>query len=611
MIKKRISQYIATITICILTMVSLMWISSWHGVYIEKSSLSFHGGEYTESKIPFTQDYLGEYGVKLEIGGVTRTAYDFTIYPDDELIALSVNGSPLSLDQFSKSQKTDYYNGLKIHITGLIPNGKNTLELRLINQSNPASFRIEASQNINPYQTGLILAILLIFAYTLKRHLPISKLQFVLLALSLCLSVAYLSHTNAQTRTFDVYEGGGHRDYINTIVNQHKLPEAGGGWEYHQPPAYYLIAAAAKTIATTFGNTSRDVWGQCVALFFWTIFLTSALACLRIGFKKATVPLALSSMALCFWPSGIIHSIRIGNDLALYAFYGLSFFYTLAWWKRRQSTTLYCAGFWMAVSIITKSNGLAIAATLGILLLAHIYTHTRRTTRLPAQRSSLLRESLMIGSMLAASVLINTGKKIYYYTNGTSSDWLLGNVSQTINSGLLVKNHLPNYLIFDIATFLQNPFINTWDDQYGRQYFWNFLFRSSLSSEFFFQGKIMSLCGISNGIFLLCAVSGMFIFFLQAQASIHKPQIISRIYRYLPWILGIIFPLILLLAYRIKAPFSCNTDFRYIYPVIICLLFVNSFVWKYKSKYPLPAFLSLGAPLIGINTFLWVYALTL
>ncbi len=188
----------------------------------------------------------------------------------------------------------------------------------------------------------------------------------------------------------------------------------------------------------------------------------------------------------------------------------------------------------------------------------------------------------------------------------TSSDWLLSNVSQSINSGLKVKNNPENYLIFDSATYVQHPFISTWDDISGRQYFWNFVWRSSLSSEFSFQGDALRFWGVSNGILLLLALMGSCIYYLQKQPYTTRSHIILASYKVLPWILTLVFPFILLLAYRIKVPLSCNTDFRYIYPVLANIIFFACVAWKEPKKFPIPAALVLSLVLIGANSIFWI-----
>jgi hypothetical protein len=585
-----------------------MWISTWKTITVSKAEFITSTSQARTITLPFAEDFVGRYTLTLNIENATGKSQEFRITPDDELMAIRINGENISLDGVSISDRRNYGSGFLMSFNNLKPNQTNVFEFDVMNESNPSGFRIEATQRLSKIQFAGIFIVLSLFTFFLTRYLKISGLQKLFLLLGLILSLVYLSKTDGRVRTFDVYEGGGHRDYIEHLISQHSFPNPGEGWEYHQPPLYYLIAASAKAVGHI-PKTANDLWGQLLALYFWVIFLASSLACLRIAFRRHALPLLVSSFALCLWPAGIIHSVRMGNDLALYAFYGLSLFYTLKWWKTRTSTHLFWASLWMGASLLTKSNGLAMTATLGILFFMHMLLIFQHKEHFQAKKRKLIRDFLILSGVFVTAFLLNFGDNIYYFLKGTSSDWLLSNVSQSINSGLKVNNAPANYLIFDLATYLQHPFISTWDDISGRQYFWNFVWRSSLSSEFSFQGKAFEFWGASNGILLLLTLAGTCVYFLQKQPYTSRSKIILASYQILPWLLTLIFPFLLLLAYRIKVPLSCNTDFRYIYPVLINVIFFASLALRKPGKLPIPAIMVMSLLLIGANSLFWIIKL--
>lgn len=601
-----ITRYLITTVLCIGTLIALMWISTWQSIHLQKTEISYNDGPFEDIQLPFGQDHIGPYTVRVSIDGITGKKHSFRIYPDDEIHALTVNGNPISLDSFSVEQRRNYSSGFVVEIDQFVPNDINIIEAHLSNASNPAGFRIESTHRLTNIKLFAIYTALIILVIALSRHLSITKPQLFFLLLSLALSILYLSKTDERTRTFDVYEGGGHKDYIEYLIDHHELPIPGDGWEYHQPPLYYLTAALAKQSAPINSKVSGELWGQLLALFLWTLFLASSLATLNLSIGKKKMALLLSSIALCLWPAGIIHSIRIGNDLGVYACYGLAFFYTIKWWKNRESMTLFWASLWMAGSLLSKSNGLAVAGVLGVLVLLHIYSLARKRSLFQQHKTKLFRDAAIAGGLFTCAILLNFADNVKHYLDGTSEDWLLSNVSEMINPGLKVSNEVKNYIIFDSATFLEHPFISTWEDQYGRQYFWNFVLRSSLSSEYFFDGKWMGLWGTINGILLLAMISGALIFYLQQQPTTSWKKLKRLSYRNAPWLMALIFPFILLLAYRIKVPLSCNTDFRYIYPVIVPILFFVLQAWCSPRKLAIPRILTLGAPLIGLNSIIWI-----
>lgn len=162
------------------------------------------------------------------------------------------------------------------------------------------------------------------------------------------------------------------------------------------------------------------------------------------------------SSALCFWPAGIIHSIRIGNDLPLYAFYALAFYYALRWWRGHATPHLWYASLWASMALLTKSNALAVWGVIGVLFLVHSYRLWQLRREHPLHLRQIRKNFTILTTCFVVTMALNFGDNLWHYLDGTSSDWLLSNVSESINPGLKVENKPVNYLIFDTATFFKN-----------------------------------------------------------------------------------------------------------------------------------------------------------
>jgi hypothetical protein len=605
---KGVTRVFITGLLLALSLVILMFIAKKQDVSISNVQLSVNSQPFVAKNLPLKENIIGTYDVKMELKLSSWGSKELQIIPDDELLAIKVNGQDISLAGYSKKQLRDYGRGITIKIDELNADGPNLLEFSLKNESNPAGFNVKQAHSTTPLGLTCIFIALLIGVYAVSRHISLTKTQYALLTIGLIASLAYLSKTSSYTRTFDVYEGGGHRDYIEYLITHLETPPPGEGWEYHQPPLYYVIAALTKTQLSP-GQLYSDFWGQLLALWFWSIFLIASLGALKKSLGKKACALFVASAAVCLWPAGIIHSIRIGNDIPLYAFYALSFYYCLGWWHKRTTHNLLYASIWASMALLTKSNALAVWGVLGVIVLIHCYRLWCRRHKRAHQMTQIYKTCLIVASCFVVTMVLNFGDNVWHYVQGTSSDWLLSNVSESINPGLKVGNALENYVIFDMATFLQNPYISTWDDRYGRQYFWNFVWRSALTAEFFFEGKALFNWGIANGIFLLMMLAGIATYAIQQHAATPTRVWRLSIYKHLPWLLALAMPFILLLAYRIKVPLSCNTDFRYIYPVLLPMLFFSSRVWNYFPRFTLSWLLALGAPLISLSTLVWLVVL--
>lgn len=601
---KILKRFFVTMLLAIFSLFLLMQIAVQQNISITNIELTVNDQSRKIESLPIKQNIEGIYRVKMNLRLGSWAPKTLRIIPDDELLSIMVNGQSISLNKFSKADLRNYAKGISIELPGLIPVEVNELELILSNSSNPAGLDVRPEGTVTSKATVLALFALLILIYGLARHFRLTKSQYACLIIGLTTCLIYLGITGPATRTFDVYEGGGHRDYIEYLITHRTTPPPGEGWEYHQPPVYYALAALTKAFLTG-AETNSDGWGQLLALWFWTIFLTVSLATLRISIPRKSYAILIASAAICLWPAGIIHSIRIGNDIPLYAFYGLAFYYSIRWWRSRNNSFLLYASLWASMALLTKSNALAVWGVIGVLFLAHAYRLWSHRKVRKDQLRKLSQSFLVLAATFSITIVLNLGDNVWHYINGTSNDWLLSNVSDTIHPGLKVGNKPVNYLVFDLATYLQQPFISSWDDKSGRQYFWNFVLRSSLTSEFSFHGRAFNLWGTLNGIFLLMTILGLVFYMVQKGTIMDSRSSRLALYRKIPWLAGLVLPFLLLLAYRIKVPLSCNTDFRYIFPVLLPFLYFSAKVWI-EPGLRLTKFFALGAPLIALSTVPWI-----
>ncbi len=110
-------------------------------------------------------------------------------------------------------------------------------------------------------------------------------------------------------------------------------------------------------------------------------------------------------------------------------------------------------------------------------------------------------------------------------------------------------------------TYFRSPYTSAFEDAGGRQYFWQFLAKTSLFGEFKFLG------------FWRAALALFIKFFLVWFSAFSIAGWILAIRRKWNWLIPLSFATVLpfasIVAVRIIAPFVCVGDFRYILPVII------------------------------------------
>jgi hypothetical protein len=136
---------------------------------------------------------------------------------------------------------------------------------------------------------------------------------------------------------------------------------------------------------------------------------------------------------------------------------------------------------------------------------------------------------------------------------------LVGNAAQ-INPELGVANALRNFWYFDVRDFVTTPYASLWEDAGGRQYFGNYLSKTSLYGEFKMLNSNWGhrLAQLTNFSFLLLALLGLHGWWHQRKAGVH-------------WLLlAQLCAMVAASAYlRYQIPFACSNDFRYIFPVLL------------------------------------------
>ncbi|HSQ42350.1 MAG TPA: hypothetical protein VLM37_08740, partial [Fibrobacteraceae bacterium] len=154
--------------------------------------------------------------------------------------------------------------------------------------------------------------------------------QVALIALSLIPIASYWSVTPYSVRSHDVSGAGGHIGYVAYIAEHWTLPKPNEGWTYYHPPLYYIGGALCWKVANLVGAAPSTML-QAFSLALWLIFLTASASALRYSLRGQAGLLALATLLLAFWPSGPIHSIRVGNDIMLYANVGVAVWFLTRW----------------------------------------------------------------------------------------------------------------------------------------------------------------------------------------------------------------------------------------------------------------------------------------
>jgi hypothetical protein len=503
------------------------------------------------------------------------------ITPDDCLVSMRVGGQELPLDDLLSGRLDDWNGGFDYRLGSYLAEGWNDIEITIEDSAGKYGVSVDPS---NRDVLGWIIKTFLVLTFLaaiflLLRLLGMRTSMTILILVGIALRLSYMNVTPPHMRSHD---SQAHMEYIHYIADYHRLPKASEGWAFYHPPVYYITGAVILDAMRMLGiqdQVSTDSAMEFYSFLLSIVFLLTGIRIIELtfgqllsgyylrkyreiknfGFWKKTIPMIACTLFV-LWPSNIVHSVRIGNDSLLYVLYALSFYFILRWVFLSCFRDLVIASVFTALALLTKTSALILFGIIGVYVLADI---ARRKFQWKAWLNYW-----PVALILGAAFLLAFGGGITARLSGSNVNLIVGNAGN-LNSGLFVGNHAGNYLYFDTKIFLTEPFTEAWDDAQGRQYFWNYLFKTGLFGQFLYPGDVIRNIAILIS-FLFLFVLGIVAYGALLTEKFHwKTNAIH--------FLNVLILLISAVLFRIQIPASCSNDFRYILPLLISFTYLAGF----------------------------------
>jgi hypothetical protein len=271
--------------------------------------------------------------------------------------------------------------------------------------------------------------------------------------------------------------------FSNHFGYQPMTPET----ECNQAPLYYFLSGAlhrALVLLKAPGQKYID-WRGVVSLnyFFYMLFLIYALQCFRYGIRSRGLVL-LASAVLLAWPSNILHTYRLGNDILLYLAFTASVYHYTRWYREDAASEMHKSLLWMAVGFATKTSML-------MLPMAMLFLTARKIGWRPAAWRALV---VVLGGrrfftsaamlLLLLAVAAGLGRNAYYaFTLGNTT------ILEAKPDAPAEIKITPALLGFDVWNYIKNPY--SYAD--GDTYYWNFFLRSLSFGEYIWSGVAQAI----------------------------------------------------------------------------------------------------------------------
>lgn len=413
------------------------------------------------------------------------------------------------------------------------------------------------------------------------------KVLMLIIFAGIGVRIFYLSYTDYNVRSYDT---DGHIEYIKYVAEKFQIPRGEQCWECHQMPLYYLLAGFFFKFFQAMGTIQLNFVLQSLSLFLFISFLFFGVKALKLIIKEKSY-LRIATLFLFFWPGSILNSIRISNDSLFYSLWAICFYFLVKWVQEGERKNFYIASVVVLLSLFTKTSGLILVVLAMVALLLKVLKvlferpeRIRHISRIFVAVGYYWREIIVFFIVAVLGLSAISYKNFFYFEKKgelkQNRDFFARTVKNySLNSALKVNNNISNYLWFDAEMFNKKVFTSSWIDDGGRQYFWNYLLKTSLFGEFDTDNYdkkgspwpwatylnrlalVLFFC-VSFGVVILLFKNIFYLF--KSDNGVLPLFILSSLF----------IPLAVLMSYRIKAPFACNNDFRFILPTIIPLAFI-------------------------------------
>lgn len=592
-----LSKKLLVIAKWLLPLLLLLIVTREYMYWLEDFSLQEEGGNENPVSLPISDQSNGALTNYRLVGVLTvgrLTPRKFNFIPDDRLMALSVNGRQVDLSVYDPRALGDYRRGEIIDLADHLKVGENKIVVNFVDSGGRMGLRI----GVDPKSSSFVLLALLWVAYVvaafirLLRGLGYGSLFILILTSGLVIRLFYFSVTDYNTRAHDTFD---HLDYVNYFVEHKALPpiEMSARRVFFHPPLYYASTAAFSSAIDSISGSQKNVVNrgvQVLSLLYSLIFMIFAVkiillffsqvgavkssefevskARLRDVIRNPTVKYATFASALVvFWPSGVLHSTRVGNDPMVYMFSAVSLYYLTKFYFMPYLRYAVCFAIAVALGVLTKvSAGIFIPVALSVLVLM-------LTTKRLKFDIALAKLVAICGLIFACSSAFALYPGVALKMQGGKENVYIEDIDN-LHSGLRVKNEARNYFWFDVKIFMTEPYTSPWKDHQGRQFFWNYLSKTSLFGEWSFEGKLVAV---------FASIVSLAFLFILTYTLIAALNMTWRDVR-------IVFPL---LSYALamyaavtymRITFPVNIDFRYIVPTLICsAVFLNLFLLRLAS----------------------------
>ena len=438
-----------------------------------------------------------------------------------------------------------------------------------------------------------------------KNKLSIETLLFLVFLLGVLMQLNYMLITPFNYRQHDVfsYNDAGHQGYAWTIYTTGKLPtqvDSTGhlDYQFYHPPFNAFMQATFMHVCKPFMQAYNALFhsnyydvnnmdslfqtSEILATFYMNVATYFAI---KIAYKlKAENKFkVMAALFISLFPALMILAGQENNDPLCIMNCFIVIYFTVCWWGNHSYFNAAMIGLFTGLAMFAKLSG---ALILIPAIVAFAFVLIQNIIKKESFKHIII-QGAMIG--LIASPL---GFWFHIYAK-VRFNQPFGFVFSNLNSELYVGNY--NFFqrfinIFDFADMSTS----LWGNTFVNYNLPNFLIKSALFGEysFLFADPLALLSLVFNYLFVYLSLALMIVYFVYSGKEHLEVKIIGGVI--------ILTQLIAQLYFNIKMPYGCTMDFRYIVPIILGFMILNTLAFdKFNKENSWRKFLSYTVMVIG------------
>jgi hypothetical protein len=536
----------------LLTLIAALWI--WTQPSIGSVSVQVPGREISSAELPLTLDRPA---ARLDVWFTLRAQplrfARYRIVASGCLETLSVNDRPVNP---MVADVCAIANGAVVDLSGALHAGRNGIHVQMRDARPIAVMRFEPA-SVDPLRAVLSLGMLACaawLAFTVAvaiRGDALDRGAFGVFLGGAAIRIAYVLGTYYSERAHDT---GPHIDYARYLAANLRLPPAGGGWEFFQPPAYYAVAAAFLRAGASIGQRTEAIL-DALQLFSLACSLVTLAAAVWIGamlFPASTDASRrrLFALMVAALPSLVFMASPISNDPMYEALSFVAGALLVFWWRYDSLSAWYASVVVACLAVNTKSSGLALLPIAFGCLLLHVGTPWRLRLRRLVVAAAIAAVGVAFIPLMRAA------------TDPTARRLVTMNVDG-LPPALTLPTAPRNIVTFDPVQVVTHPENFPWDNSQRRQFLLEFFFRSAFFGEYTFEPHLRPL----ERVILTTALLALPLIAFGVAREIGDAHPVWPMLVSAATLLGAF------VLYRIKFPYAPSQDFRYVTFLAVPLTF--------------------------------------